>query len=343
MTYVAGVATEGPDVVLAHKTHGALKLSVEDVNELGNTILAVDVGEVERTADTDGGHAERDESEHVRSVADTTVGVDLDLAEDFGVIAVEIEENLNGGNTHVDLAATVVGDVDGREAEVGAELDVVSGLDALGDDGQVGHLADFVQDFNAGIGCVAGAGGSPVAVVARTDTFDTGVVNSDENSAEAIVLHTAELVLQAASVLPDVLLVEHDLAFTASATDLLNVQCRGDGRHVEDVGITGGSDEVPLGIGVGVTSLSGRCNEERRVELVAQNPCLPVEVGHVLESEAIHPDLLPVVHVSFVGDLVQGTGTVVSIAAAVQLVLSCELEVVCIDDVVDWRVLSSDP
>jgi len=194
-TYESGVAAVRPDVVLAHETHGAVELSVEDVDQLGNTVLAVNVGEVEWTSNANGSHAERDESEHVRGVTNTAVGVDLDLAEDFGVVAVEVEQDFDSGNAHVDLTATMVGDVDSRETEVGAELYIVGSLDTLGNNGQVGHLAELVQSLNAGVRGVAGAGRAPVAVVARANTLDAGVVDREEDSAEPVALDAVQLVL----------------------------------------------------------------------------------------------------------------------------------------------------
>ena len=87
-TYERGVAAVRSDVILTHQLHSAVELGVENVNELGDAVLTEDVGEVEWSADTNGDHAERNESEYVRGVADTTVGVDFDLTKDLGVVAV---------------------------------------------------------------------------------------------------------------------------------------------------------------------------------------------------------------------------------------------------------------
>ena len=87
-TYESGVTTVRPDVVLAHQTHGAVKLGVEDVDELGNALLAIDVGEVEWSANANSCHAERDEGEHVRSVTNAAISIDFDLIKDLGVVAV---------------------------------------------------------------------------------------------------------------------------------------------------------------------------------------------------------------------------------------------------------------
>ena len=59
-TYESRVATVRPNVVLAHQTHGAVELSVENVDKLGNALLAIDVGEVEWSANANSSHTERD-------------------------------------------------------------------------------------------------------------------------------------------------------------------------------------------------------------------------------------------------------------------------------------------
>ena len=89
----------------------------------------------------------------------------------------------------------MVGDVDCREAKIGAELHIVRGFDALGNDWQVGHLSDLVQGFDAVVGGVAGFGRVPEAVVASANTFNTSVVNGKEDSAETVALDAVQLVL----------------------------------------------------------------------------------------------------------------------------------------------------
>ncbi|GJC94827.1 hypothetical protein ColKHC_03653 [Colletotrichum higginsianum] len=180
VTYEAGVDLLQVGDTEVAGVHGDLAL--EDLDGLLDTLLAEDVGEHEGAAETDGLDAEGKELEDVGAVADTTVGVDLDLLEDGGVLLVDLEGDLEGGGRAVELAATVVGDDDGGDVVLDGGLGVLDGHDALEDDGEVSHggvLAVHVPGDEGQLrvcGADAEAGGTvAVAVSGGVNGVDDGL------------------------------------------------------------------------------------------------------------------------------------------------------------------------
>lgn len=265
------VAAPLVDVGLAEQLHLGDELGAEDVEHGLDALLAKDVGEHGRAAEADGARAQGQQRQDVGAAAHAAVGVDLDLVEHLGVVGVEVEEDLDGGGGAVDDAAAVVGDVDGVEAEVGAQLDVAGRLDALGHDGQRRHVAQAVQRVDGEVEAVARvAAARAVAQRPIPDTANARVVDRQEDGLEPGCLDLCQLVLNPRRVGPEVLLVEHDLAVGGRGADRLDGLRRRDGRDVQDAGRRGGLDQVRLGAVVGVACVSGRGDEVGGREVVAQ-------------------------------------------------------------------------
>lgn len=119
-------------------------LVLEDLNGLGNTFGTVDVGEHEGAAETDSLYTEGEKLQDISTVADTTVGVDLKLAEDLGSLLVDLKGNLESGRAVVELTATVVGENDGRGAVLDSELGILDAADTLKDDGEGSLLLELL-------------------------------------------------------------------------------------------------------------------------------------------------------------------------------------------------------
>lgn len=142
MTYVAGVDLLQVSNTQVTGVNGDLML--EDLDSLGNTLGAEDVGEHHGAADTDSLDTQSQELQGVASVADATVGVDLKLLEDLGGLLVDLNGDLERGRAVVKLAAAVVGEDDGRGAVLDGQLGVSDTGDALDDDGEGGHLLELL-------------------------------------------------------------------------------------------------------------------------------------------------------------------------------------------------------
>lgn len=169
-----GVPEPAVDVGLAHELHLGLELLAEDGDQLGDAVLAEDVGEHGGPAQPHGARPQRQQRQHVRAAPHPAVGVDLQLAEHLRVQAVHVEQDLGRRRHPVHLPPAVVRQVHGREAEVRAHLDVVRRLHALGHDRQVRQCPQPVQRLDGegrAVGRLAAAGeaqGSvPYAVDAR--------------------------------------------------------------------------------------------------------------------------------------------------------------------------------
>jgi hypothetical protein len=115
---------------------------LEEADDLLNTLLAEDVGEHERAADTDGLDAEGKELQGVASVANTAVGVHLGVLEDLGGFVVDLDGGLERRGAVVELAAAVVGEDNGGGLVLDGQLGVGDAVDALDDDGQAGQLLE---------------------------------------------------------------------------------------------------------------------------------------------------------------------------------------------------------
>jgi hypothetical protein len=81
--------------------------------------------------------------QRVSTVPHAAVSVDLDLLEDAGVLAVDLEGDLEAGGGAVELATAVVGEDDAGDFVLDGEAGVFDGGDALEDDGEFGEGADF--------------------------------------------------------------------------------------------------------------------------------------------------------------------------------------------------------
>ena len=132
MTYETSVPPISIDISLAHELHLRRQLSLKNADHLGHPGLAVDVRKHGGPAQTNRTYPKRQQCQDMRGSPDATVGIDLYLAEDFWVVLVDIEQDLDGRGSEVDDAAAVVGDVDGLEAEVGNTTTTVNILDWLG-------------------------------------------------------------------------------------------------------------------------------------------------------------------------------------------------------------------
>lgn len=125
------------------KTHirGVLQdLRLKQLDCMLDTLLAPHVREGEGAGHANGLDPEGKQLEHIGAIPDTAISIDVDLLEDLRGLLVDLESNLKGGGNVVELAGTVVGQEDGRGAVGHCELGVLDGLDALGDDGQAGHV-----------------------------------------------------------------------------------------------------------------------------------------------------------------------------------------------------------
>ena len=254
MSYKSGVSAISIDVALAHQLHQALHFQRKNINDVGNALFAVEVGEIHRTADAYCSRAEGDQCKDVVGVADTTIDIDLHLVEHLGVVQVEVQQDLDGLRREINHAATVVGDVDSREAKIGANLDIMSGLEALGNDRQRGGFAEGLQGGDGEDEVVGLAGGVRLeSHLAITDAIDARVVDRQEDGLVAEGLELSKLLLDETLVRPDVFLVEHDLARDCSRGDGLNGLGRFDGRHVENTSSTSRFDDVALGAAIGET------------------------------------------------------------------------------------------
>lgn len=158
------------------------ELRLEHVDELLDAVGAVDVGVHEGAAEADGADAQGEELDDVGAVADAAVGVDLELLEDLGGFLVDLEGDLEGRGGAVDLAAAVVGEPDGVGAVLDGLLRLLDRLDALDDDGQLGHALELLVHVprlqaEAGVGRARAValGAGPDAVGGRVDGPDDGL------------------------------------------------------------------------------------------------------------------------------------------------------------------------
>lgn len=227
-THESSVAADLVRVGLADQRQRAAKLQSELGDHLRDTSLSEDIGEHGRPAKTNSAGTQSEKGDDVGSTTDTygihvshclvkhslprryrlrtSINVDLELPEDFRVETVDIKENLNSSGSKVDNTATVVGDVDSRETQVRAELDIVSSFNALGDDGQRGHVAESGKSREGEGGAVASITAGGEALLACSNSVDAGVVNGEEDRLEAGGLDSAQVARQARLVRPDVLL-----------------------------------------------------------------------------------------------------------------------------------------
>lgn len=138
---------EGLQVSQAEVRRVARDLVPQKLNSALHAVDAEDVGEHEGATQADRADAECQELQDVGSVADAAVRVDLDLAEDLGRLQVDLVGHLEGRGARLELAAAVVGEVDGRDAV----RDGVSGLvdvgDALQHDWELCHDAEGLVIF----------------------------------------------------------------------------------------------------------------------------------------------------------------------------------------------------
>lgn len=125
------------------KTHirGILQdLRLKQLDCVLDTLLAPHVRESEGAGHANGLNPEGEQLEHIGAIPDTAISIDVDLLEDLGGLLVDLKGDLKGGGNVVELAGTVVRQEDGRGAVGHGELGILDGLDALGDDGQAGHV-----------------------------------------------------------------------------------------------------------------------------------------------------------------------------------------------------------
>lgn len=125
------------------KTHirGVLQdLRLKQLDCMLDTLLAPHVCEGEGASDANRLDPEGKQLKHIGAIPDTAISIDVDLLEDLRGLLVDLEGDLKGRGNVVELAGTVVRQEDGRGAVGHGELGILDGLDALGDDGQAGHV-----------------------------------------------------------------------------------------------------------------------------------------------------------------------------------------------------------
>jgi hypothetical protein len=144
-TYVVGVELIESRYAEVTKVHG--KLVLHDLDSMLDALLAKGVGEHERTTETDSLDTESKQLDGIGAVADTTVGQDLNLVKQVGVLAEDLESDLKRRGAVVQLTTAVVGEDNSRNLVLNGELDVVDGLDTLQDDGEVGHGGQLLVPF----------------------------------------------------------------------------------------------------------------------------------------------------------------------------------------------------
>lgn len=264
------------------KTHvrGVLQdLRLKQLDCMLDTLLAPHVCEGKGAGDANGLDAKGKQLEHIGAIPDTAISIDVDLLEDLRGLLVDLEGDLKGGGHVVELAGTVVRQEDGRGAVGHGELRILDGLDALGDDGEAGHvLKVFVvipgDEGVAGVrrGDIVAGGAVTVAVACGVDSEEDGLASGGLDIVEVLEsVGIGALVVE---------LMCRDLALSLGSGDLVKAlggMHRGDVEHI----LRGGSaDDVELGRLVGIPGAAPGAQEERCGEVVAEEGGVH-GVGHV--------------------------------------------------------------
>lgn len=326
LTYVAGV--DLLDIRDTEVTSINGNLMLEDVDNLLDAVNAEDVGVHERTAETDSLDTERQKLEDVSAVADTTVGKDLDLLEDLGGLLVDLKSDLETGGAAVELAATVVGENDSGSTVLDGKLGVLSGTNALDDDGELGHLLELLVVVPGDVG-VRGVSGANAETGSAVSVAVGGRVDGEDDGSGTSLLGAVEELLCLSVVGGQVKLLEDDLALGLGLGNLLDGERGVEGGHVKDVTLGGTLDKVLLSIGVSVTALGAGADEERSREVVAQDGGGQgaLDVGDVDHDTGLETVALEDLEVVAVGPLAGSTVTVVGVVVDGEVVLSRPLEV----------------
>lgn len=155
---------------------------LENIDSLGDTFDAKDVGIHEGTPNTNSLNTKSEKLERISTVANTPVGIDLDLLEHLGRLLVDLKSNFETGRAAIELATTVVGQDDGGSTVLDGELGVLGRTDTLDDDGKARHLLELLVVVPSDVGKVriggadTEAGGAvSVAIGSRVDGEDDGV------------------------------------------------------------------------------------------------------------------------------------------------------------------------
>lgn len=246
------------------------ELVLDHLDGLGDTLLTKDVGEHEGTAHTDGLNTEGKELEGVSAVADTTVGVDLDLLEDLGVLLVDLDGDLEGGGGAVKLATTVVREDDGGDVVLDGGLSVLDAHDSLDDEGELGHVGQAVV-LGPGDEGVLRVGGADTEAGGAVTVAIGGRVDGVDDTVGAGVLDLLEESLGLGVVGSQVDLLEGDLTLLLDGGNLLDGLGGVQRRHVQNVLVASGLHQVQLSILVGVAGTGAGADEDGGREVVAQD------------------------------------------------------------------------
>lgn len=176
-------------------------------------------------ANPDGLDAEGEEPERVGAVADAAVGQDLDLLKDLGGFAVDLESDLKRRRAAVEVATSVVGKDDGGNLVLDGQLGVLHGLDALENEGQLGHGAELVQHL-PGVGDEDGVGAAHAVAGGALPAGAAGGVDGPDEGLGAGLLGAVKEDLVGRVVVVGVDLAEEDLVRCTLGRDLLDWERR---------------------------------------------------------------------------------------------------------------------
>lgn len=301
---------------------------LHDVDNLLDTFNAKDVGVHERTAEANSLDTERQKLKGISTVADTTVGEDLNLLEDLGGLLVNLKSDLETRRAAIELTTAVVREDDSGSTVLSSKLGVLGRANTLDDDGKFGHLLELLVVIPGDVGVVR---------VSRTNTETSstvtvavgGRVDGEDDGSSTSLLGAVEELLGFGVVGRQVELLEDDLTLGLGLGNLLNGKRSVESGHVEDIARSSTLDEVLLSVRVSIASLGARADEEGGREVVAQDgggqSVLHVcNVDHDTGLEAVTLEDLEVITV---GPLASSTVTVVGVVLDGEVVLSSPLEV----------------
>lgn len=240
------------------------ELVLQDIDDLLDALSAVDVAVHEGPSEADSLDAESEELENVGSVPDTTIGVNLNLVEEIRIFAVDFEGDLEGRRRSVELTAAVVREEDGLCAVFNSFLSVLDGLDALGNDGEGGHVRERAVKLPGKEAEIDICRADTVAGCTVADTVSGRVDSEDDGLGLASLLDLGEERLGLSQIVGKVDLLEERIGGVGSLfVDGIEALGGVQRRHIQDV--TGGSalDEVQLSVRVCVATTSAWGNEER--------------------------------------------------------------------------------
>lgn len=246
-------------------------LVLGDFDNLLHSVHTVNIAEHKRPAHTDGAHTESQQLEHISTVAHTSVSVHLDLLEDLRLLLVDLKGDLKRGRCGVELATTVVGEVDGLGTVLDGKTGIVNRLDSLGDNREAGHVAELAEQVPGEVAVARIRTADAVALGAVPVSVCSGI-NGHDDGLGTELLDVFEELLGLGEVVREVNLLEENLGVVGlRRVNVLNWFARVEGRHVKNVAIGSALDKVQLGIRVSISSASARCDEERSGEVVTKD------------------------------------------------------------------------